>query len=265
MVDSASNNPVVTIPQQALSTGAILVTQPLLSPVKSGPAGSGSNPSGNSTLGVSQKTLTKYDYVLNDRKDSRKIFRQMIVDASTKVNLNPGLLAVNLIRETNYTDYLGSGKVSSFLIGTDDYFDKLSSIKAKVQQESEINWDRGQIPVPDTNETEREVKSIFFDSGKDGLLASAVYLKHGEIILREHAQSLGGDFDSFAPEVRFALTRLAFHAGIGRAKKNMQEFIVSGKDILVRRAKSKSGPQRKATISAAQAIHISNSIFGVVP
>ncbi len=220
---------------------------------------------GNPDLGVSQKLMSKYDYVLNDGKKTRKKFKQLIIDASIKLDLNPGLLAVNLIRETNYTDYLLKEKVSSFLIGTDDYFDKLADIKAKVAQERDVNWDRGQTPFLDTNETDRSVKSIFFDSGKDGLLASAVYLKHGEVKLREHAESLGDDFDKFAPEIRFALTRLAFNAGHGRAKKNMKDFIKNGKDVLIRHKKSKAGPQRKATITAAQAIHISNSIFNIVP
>jgi hypothetical protein len=189
----------------------------------------------------------------------------MVLDVANKVDVNPGLLAVNLIAETTYTNYLSPARVSSFVIGTDDYFDKLSDIQNKVPQESDVNWDRTQTPVIDTNETGRDVKTIIFDSGPDGLLASAVYLKHGEVVLREFAASLGDNFDQFPVEVRFALTRLAFNAGHGRARRNMEEFITEGKDVLVRKATSPPGPQRKATIRAAQAIHISKDILGIDP
>ncbi len=228
-------------------------------------ASSGGGDENSPDLGVTRKQIQAYDYLFNDKKKSRRQFKKLVIDAANKFDLNPGLLAVNLIRETLYVDYLKQSKISSFLVGVDDYYEKRHDIKAKVANEKLVKWDRTQTPTTDENETGRTVKTIKFDSGPDALMASAAYLKHGEIVLREEAESLSENFDLFNAELRFALSRLAFNAGLGRAKKNMKEFIVDGKDVLIRKPQSDAGPQRNATIAAAQAIHLSTTVFGVVP
>jgi WXG100 family type VII secretion target len=213
-------------------------------------------------LGVSDKQITSYDWAFRGKRGEE--FKQTIEWAAKEVGINPGLLAANVIAETSRDDYLVKGKVDSFLIGTDDFYDKRNDISNKVPAYSKIGWDKTQTPVIDTNENGRQVKTIYFNSGKDALLASAVYLKHDEEVLRQEAAKNGKDFDKLPVETRFALTRLAFNAGLGRAKKNLLEAL-DGQDILVHTSKKKEGPQRKATIHTAQAMHLSETIFGVTP
>lgn len=211
-------------------------------------------------LGVSARQVTAYDWAF--RKKKGKKFKELVEWAADEVDINPGLLAVNLIAETRMRDYFAKSKVSSFLVGTDDFYDKRHDISRKVPAYSKIGWNKNQKPVGDLNETDRIVRTIHFDSGRDALLASAVYLKHGEVVLRQEAQKVGKDFDTLPVETRFALTRLAFHAGHGRAKKNLRQ-VLEGKEILIRKRKARAGPQRKATIHTARAMHLSELIFGI--
>jgi hypothetical protein len=211
-------------------------------------------------LGSSAEQVTAYDWAFQGEKGER--FKKLVEWAAIKVDINPGLLAVNLIAETRRSTYLKKGKVSTFLIGTDDFYDKRHDISRKIFAYSNIRWDKKQKPVIDINERGRRVKSIFFDSGRDALLASTVYLKHGEVLLRQVATEAGKDFNKLPLETRFALIRLAFNAGHGRARKNLQQAL-NGKDILIRKRKTKAGPQRKATIHAARAIHLSEHVFDI--
>lgn len=211
-------------------------------------------------FGVSVKQIKAYNWAFGKAAGER--FKNLITWAASKVNINPGLLAVNLIAETRRSDYLSSHFVSSFVIGTDDYYEKLQDIARKVPAAAEVNWDKRRGPIIDINERGRRVKSIRFNSGQDGLLASAVYLKHGEEVLREEAANLGKNFDDLPVETRFVLIRLAFNAGHGRARKNLQQAL-NGQDILIRTPQKKAGPQRRATIHTARAIYLSQEFFNV--
>ncbi|MCK5668407.1 MAG: hypothetical protein KAI15_04930, partial [Gammaproteobacteria bacterium] len=64
-------------------------------------------------LGVSAKQVTAYDWVF--RKKKGKKFKELVEWAADEVDINPGLLAVNLIAETRMRDYFAKSKVSSFL------------------------------------------------------------------------------------------------------------------------------------------------------
>ena len=211
-------------------------------------------------LGVSAKQVTAYDWAFRTKKGKK--FKELVEWATDEIDINPGLLGVNLIAETRRRDYFARSKVSSFLVGTDDFYDKRHDISRKVPAYSKIGWDKNQKPVVDINEAGRKVNTIYFDSGRDALLASAVYLKHGEVVLQQEAHKVGKDFDTLPVETRFALIRLAFNAGHGRAKKNLRQAL-EGKEMLIRKRKAGAGPQRKATIHAARAMHLSEFIFGV--
>jgi hypothetical protein len=112
--------------------------------------------------------------------------------------------------------------------------------------------------------------TVQFNSGRDALLASAVYLKHGDVVLRDAAKAVGSDFDKLPVEVRFTLIRRAFNAGHGRAREELAKTL-GGTDILVRDPKiectasnrTRTIGRRCATIRAAQAIHLSEKLFGV--
>jgi hypothetical protein len=97
---------------------------------------------------------------------------------------------------------------------------------------------------------------------------------------------MGGNFDRLPVERQFALERYAMNAGVGKAQQRIMEFLgmslhktgyVQDKDskefLVYTPGTLKEGleqfsakhPQRAATAHAAQAIHISQKIFGIDP
>jgi hypothetical protein len=214
-----------------------------------------------SQISVNKKKIEQYDYYFKGQIGEK--FKKLIEWAANEVQINPGLLAVNLMAETSRTDYLTTNKVSSFIIGTDDFYDKRFELEKQILAYSKIFWDKKNITI-NTNENGRKVKSVFFQSGRHATLASAVYLKHGEIVLRQFATSINGNFDILPVETRFMLTRLAFNLGHNGANKELK-LALKGRDILIRKPMKKAGPRRIATIRAIQAIHLSNTIFGINP
>jgi hypothetical protein len=171
-------------------------------------------------------------------------------------------------------------------------------LKDNVPAYSKVRFDP--VWTVDINEHNRKVKTITFKSGKDALLATAVYLKYAEIKLRKAAAKNGGDFDKFPVETRFALVRVAMASGHGgitpdgefiwfkrknnkwvKAKEGDRgavlrgvaprlATVLKGGDFLVRNNEPRRNPtksahitNRNATILAAQALHLSNSVFGV--
>ena len=208
-------------------------------------------------FGISIDVLHSYDWAFKKKWSSK--FISLVEWAAKFVDLNPGLLAANLIAETLATDYLG-GAVSSFVIGTDDFYEKRHAMSQKIPAYKSISWKRAG-DLTDVNERGRKVNSVMFDSGKDAVLASAVYLKHGEVVLQEASSALGKRFDSIPLETQFALIRLAFNAGHGRATKNLKEYLTGGQSVLILKPQKKSGPQRMASIRTAQGIHLSETFF----
>jgi hypothetical protein len=213
-------------------------------------------------LGVTAKQVTAFDATFEGAVGDQ--FKKLVEWAAAEAGVNPGLLAAVMIAETARSDYLTKKKVSSFTIGTDDYYAKRHDIARKVPAHAKVNWDRKRGPYADTNEQNRVVQSIDFMTGRDAALASAVYLKHGEEVLRAAAKAAGGDFDGLPIEVRLALLRVAFQGGHGAGRKYLRSAL-KGDDILIRKPQKKAGLRRKATIRAAQAMHLSQHVFGVVP
>jgi phosphatidylserine/phosphatidylglycerophosphate/cardiolipin synthase-like enzyme len=199
-----------------------------------------------------------------------KQFKQLVEWAAQEVDLDPGLLATALIAETGgIASYLTKSKVSTYLIGVDDFFAMRHVLAQNVPAYSKIGWDKKQKPSVHLNDAQtnpREVQTIWFNSGRNGLLATAVYLKYSEIRLRDDAKKAGGDFDALPIETRFALIRMSMAAGRAGAATRLKRAL-RGDDILVRNYKPTKAYQtdRNATIRAAQALHISDWIFGNKP
>jgi hypothetical protein len=204
-------------------------------------------------------------------KFAGKRFKQCIEWAAREVNLNPGLLASTLFAETEekyiYKNYLMKSKVSSYDIGVDDFFDLKHVLAKSVGAYSKVGWDKKQtveVHPNDAQTKKRNVKTIEFNSGQDALLATAVYLKYGEVYLCEKAKEANGNFDDLPIETRFALIRIAMSAGRAGAAKRLNRAM-SGEDILVRNWKppKEYNTDRNATIRAAEALHLSDWIFGI--
>ena len=198
---------------------------------------------------------------------SGKKLKQLVEKSAKEVDLNPGLLGTIIMAETRSPQsYLTSGKVSSYLVGTDDFYEGRAAIAARVPAYSKVHWDKTQTPSSHLNDatTPREVKSILFDSGPDALLGTAVYIKFREVRLREISKSMNGDFDKLPVEIRFALARMAMAGGTAGVTPTLKDAL-DGKDILVRKAIPVRIYQtkRNATVRTAQAMHLSEWIFGI--
>jgi len=227
--------------------------------------------------------------------DAGKKFKKLVQDAATDAGLDPGFLAAVLLAETFRNSYLTNDRVSSFETGTDNFFASQAQLKANVPAFKKIGFTRSGTNI---NEHGNEVISVLFDSGKDAALATAVYLKNGEIKLRNAAKKNGGDFDTFSTEIQFALTRIAMAAGHGGIQPNGEfvwfkrvagktvqakkgeagsflvgvaielDRVLNGEDILIRVNEDRADPtnsrrvtRRNATILVAQALHISACFF----
>jgi hypothetical protein len=221
----------------------------------------------NTDLVVSGEEVTDHHRRFFRGKSGKRL-KKLVEDAARDVDLNPGLLGTIMMAETRSPQsYLSSEKVSSYLIGTDDFFAGRAAIKARVPAYAKVRWDKRQTPIEHLNDAQtnpRKVKTILFDSGPDAVLATAVYLKFREIRLREIAAGLKGDFDKLPLATRMALTRMAMAAGTAGATSFLKNAL-QGVDIFVRKAVPVAiyQTQRNATVRTAQAMHLSDWIFGI--
>jgi hypothetical protein len=199
---------------------------------------------------------------------SGKRLKQLVKDAAREVDLNPGLIGTIMMAETRRPQsYLSREKVSSYHIGADDFYEGRTAIKNRVPAYAKVKWDKSQTPLEHFNDAKRsprKVKTILFDSGSDAVLATAVYVKFYEVRLREIAADLKGDFDKLPLAIQLALTRMAMAAGAKGATPFLQKAL-KRKDIFIRKAIPVViyQTQRNATVRTAQAMHLSDWIFGI--
>jgi monoamine oxidase len=202
------------------------------------------------------------------RGNSGKRLKKLVEAAAREVDLNPGLLGTIMMAETRRPQsYLSTEKVSSYHIGADDFYEGRAAIKARVPAYAKVKWDKNQTPIVHDNDAKtnpRKVKTILFNSGPDAVLATAVYVKFREVRLREIAAELKGDFDNLPLATRFALTRMAMAAGTAGATPFLKNAL-KGLDIFIRKAIPVRAyqTQRNATVRTAQAMHLSDWIFGI--
>ncbi|HEU5095386.1 MAG TPA: hypothetical protein VFT77_09510 [Reyranella sp.] len=233
-------------------------------------------------LGTNPATVQMYDrYFVGP---SGALLKARIADAARRVGLNPGLLAASLFAEHGPASYTRrTGEVEGWVIGTDDYKERKADIERKVPAARALKPIRYD---PHTNENGRVIPEVPVFKAEDAVLASAVYLKYAEEEIRRITASMGGSFDRLPVEYQFALARYGVNAGIGAARQRVMEFLGmtlhhgryardrGGKEFLqykpgtldhgVERF-SRHHPQRAATAHAAQAIHLSQKIFGIDP
>ena len=221
----------------------------------------------NTDLVVSGKEVVDHHRSFFRGRSGERL-RKLVENAAKDADLNPGLLGTIMMAETRRpASYLSSERVSSYHIGTDDFFEARAAIKARVPAYAKVKWDTKQKPVEHLNDAKtnpRMVKTILFDSGADGALATAVYVKFREVRLREIAAESGKDFDSLPLPTRFALTRMAMAAGTEGARPFLKDAL-DGKDIFVRQPipVREFQTKRNATVRTAQAMHLSDWIFGI--
>jgi hypothetical protein len=220
----------------------------------------------NTDLVVSGEEVARYHRRFFRGKSGKRL-KKLIEDAAREVDLNPGLLGTIMMAETRRPQsYFSSGKVRSYHVGTDDFYENRAAIKARVPAYANVKWDKNQTPDVHLNDATkpRLVKTILFDSGPDAVLATAVDAKFREVRLREIAAGLKGDFDNLPLATRFALTRMAFAGGTAGATPFLKDAL-KGVDIFIRKAIPVRARQtkRNATVRTAQAMHLSDWIFGI--
>jgi V8-like Glu-specific endopeptidase len=250
----------------------------------------------DSALEVSGNFVAERDPELSGAQGEK--FKEVVASAAREVDMDPGFLAAVLLAEVGgAATYLSSSEVRSFFTGTDDFFAQRAQLRANVPAFTQVHFDATK-KTTSINEHGREVTTIPYRTGKDAALATAVYLKWGEIKLRRAMQKKGQDFDALPAATRFALVRVAMAAGHGgispdgeliRLKKkggslvavkpgeaggvllgvaSTLDRVLNGQDILVRGWEPRKDPtndshitHRNATILASQAIHLGDWFF----
>ena len=233
-------------------------------------------------LGTNPATVQMYDKYF--ARSHGPLLKQRIADAAREVNLNPGLLAADLFAEFGPDSYTRqTGEVEGWLIGTDDYKEHKADIERRVPAARKLKPLRYE---PHTNENGRFIPEVPVFKAADAVLASAVYLKYSQQLIRHMMFKMGGSFDRLPVEEQFALTRYGVNAGVGAARKRIMallglslhkaRYIQGGRSREFLQYKpwhldhgveqfSRHHPQRAATVHAAQAIHLSQKIFGINP
>jgi V8-like Glu-specific endopeptidase len=252
----------------------------------------------DSTLEVSGSLVAERDPQFSGEKGEK--FKEVVAWAAGEVNMDPGFLAAVLLAEAgSASHYLNSGEVRSFFTGSDDFFEQRAQLRANVPAFAQVHFDETKKTMS-INEHGREVTTIPYRTGKDAALATAVYLKWGEVKLHRAMRKHGGDFEKLPMATRFFLVRVAMAAGHGgisldgdlirfkrKGKKLVQaqpgeaggilvgvapsvDRVLKGEDILIRNWEPRKDPtndshitHRNATILASQAIHLGDWFFRV--
>ena len=250
----------------------------------------------DSTLEVSGDCVAERDPEFSGEKGEK--FKEVVAWAAREVNMDPGFLAAVLLAEVgSASPYLSSGEVRSFFTGTDDFFAQRAQLRANVSAFARVHFDENK-KATSINEHGREVTTIPYRTGNDAALATAVYLKWGEIKLSRAMRKNGRDFEALPMVTRFVLIRIAMAAGHGgispdgdliRFKKKGNTLVkaqpgetggillgvarsldrvLKGEDILVRNWEPRKDPtndshitHRNATILVSQAIHLGDWFF----
>ena len=238
-------------------------------------------------LGVNDATIESYDRHFTGARGQG--LKTKIRAVATEVDLDPGLLASHLLAEvSNPTSaYLRtSGNVRGYHIGIDSWNVYAADIKKKVPAANRVTFTGNEENI--VNEKGNTLASVPIVKAQDAMLASASYLKYAELRIREFVREVGGAFDRLPIEYRFFLTRYGTNAGLGKARTAVREHfgarLVKRKGITsiahdrkpkqilsFRRRPLKSGietfhrkyPRRAATVHTAQAIHLSQQVFGI--
>jgi V8-like Glu-specific endopeptidase len=251
-------------------------------------------------LEVSGHFVAERDPQLSGEKGGK--FKEVVARAAKEVDMDPGFLAAVLLAEWDQASlYLSTGEVWSFDTGTDNFFAQREQLRANVPAFAQVRFDERK-KTTNINEHGNRVTTIPYKTGRDAALATAVYLKNGEIKLRRAAQKNGGDFDRLPVATRFVLVRIAMAAGHGgispdgdliRFKKKGGRWVMvkpgetggillgvapsldrvlKGEDILVRNWEPRKDPtndshvtHRNATILASQAMHLGDWFFRAQP
>jgi len=245
---------------------------------------------------VTGQLVAERDPQLSGAKGEK--FKEVVAWAAKEVDIDPGFLAAVLLAEVgSASTYLSPGEVRSFFLGSDDFFEQRAQLSANVPAFAKVHFDERK-KTTNINEHGRKVTTVPYETGRDAALATAVYLKFGEIKLRSAMRKNGRDFATLPVVTQFVLVRIGMTAGHGgisldgdliRFKKKGDKLVkvrpgetggillgvarsldrvLKGEDILVRNWEPRKDPtndshitHRNATILASQATHLGAWFF----
>ena len=172
-------------------------------------------------------------------------FRSMIETVAAEAGVSPGLLAANALAEQSSTaDWLTARPVATERSGVDDWAGIEGDIRKAIP---------GAPRIP-------TVAAGQFGNGRDALRAMAWALRYADVRMTNEA---GDAYTSLPANERYALQRYAFDQGIPAAVQLVRDAGAAGEGLLADTGETGPGePQRTATVRAAQAVHLANTVFG---
>jgi hypothetical protein len=204
-----------------------------------------------------RESLDGFDSAFSGRDGAR--FRSLVETIAAEAGISPGLLAVNALTERDARrDWLTPDPVATWQAGVDDWVSLDKAIRSRVPGAPRITATAtGEVFE---NELGREIPVFTFGDGRDALRAIAWTLRYAEVRMTDDGWS---GYGSLSAGQRFALDRFAFNRGVPAAVNLVRQVGASGNSVLIDSGDaSPSHPQRAATIRAAQAVHLANTVFG---
>lgn len=198
---------------------------------------------GVSDGGAKSDRINGFDPLFAGRDGAR--FRSMIETVAAEAGISPGLLAANALGEEPSTaDWLTARPVPTTQSGTDDWAGIEGAIRKAIPGAPKIRTTAGGE----------------FGNGRDALRAMAWILRYAEVRM---ANEVGAAYTALPADERYTLQRYAFDEGIPAAVELVRDAGPSGGGLLVDTGTVGDGdPQRTATVRAAQAVHLANTVFG---
>jgi hypothetical protein len=218
--------------------------------------------------------------------DGRRL-RDIVIRAARRADIHPALLAVNVLsEEDDRRVWLSPGRMENIRAGLDFWHEQRRRVARQVGVNLSTTIRRtpacrniGLVPgeIVDAqgrcvfvNERTRTFPRgrptgpvHVFASPTDAMTAMAGWLR---VLETQLGQAVGASaWDAFPEPFRHAVTRYAYNPGprpAMRLTRRAARSQAAGRDPIALLPRRGDGPQRRATIRAAQAMHLSNTVFG---
>ncbi|WP_433152635.1 carboxypeptidase regulatory-like domain-containing protein [Actinomadura nitritigenes] len=229
--------------------------------------------------GLGRPAIDTWDANLDGRAhpgtDLSDRFTALVKATADAVGIDPGLLAANAMVEHNeIKTYLQPEPLSQWRVGLDTWESRRAEIEKDVKLASPIVTKRtGDLFEQEKTKDGKSltVPVVNFSNGPNALLAMAAYLKHVENDLQRQVGSAA--WSRLSDPDRFELVRIGFNRPATASALAQQA--AAGKSIVVPSGPTTEivtesdgtrhrivHPQRSGTVTAAQAVHLSQKFFG---
>jgi hypothetical protein len=207
--------------------------------------------------GSKRDRIAGLDPLFGGRNGAR--FRNLVETVAAEAGISPGLLAVNaLTAQPSTADWLTSQPVETRQSGIDDWSGLEGDIRKAIPGAPRIDTTATSEVVE--NEQGREVPVLEFGNGRDALRAMAWTLRYAEARMADDGSA---GYRALPANERYTLQRYAVDQGIPAAIELARAAGPSGQGVLVDSGEiGPENPQRTATVRAAQAVHVANTVFG---